>query len=245
MIDAEALAERRRRRLWLLGASTAFVAVLVGIAIGLGSAGDDESGTTTGPPEGAAETRALFGGIPQSGTELGNPDAKVTLVEFADLQCPFCGEYSREVMPTVVSRYVRQGRVKASLVLLAFLGDDSLEGARMAAAAGRQGKLYQFVDLVYRNQGAEHSGWVTEDYLRRIGRAVGLDVERAFGDWKAPAIAGEIRAANDLRKRSGVTGTPTVLILRAGASEPRRLEGDSVLKLEDVTDALDEALAGG
>jgi protein-disulfide isomerase len=242
--DAEALAERRRRRLWLLGASALLVTALIAIAIALSRAGGDEAGTTTGPPEGVAESLALFRGIPQQGDTLGKPSASVTLIEFADLQCPFCGEYSRDVMPEVVSRYVRPGKVAVHFVNLEFLGEDSTEAARMAAAAGRQGKLFEFVDLVYRNQGAENTGWVDEEYLRRIARAAGLDTDRAFRDAESPAAAGEIAGSKGEAQRAGVKGTPTVLIFRAGSPEPRRLEADEVSR-EEVTEALDEALAGG
>jgi protein-disulfide isomerase len=243
VIDAETLAERRRRRVWLLGASAACGAVLVAIAIAFTSADEETAGTTTGPPEGVAETLGLFRGIPQRGPELGRRDAPVTLVEFADLQGPFCGEYSREAVPEVVSRYVRPGRVKVRFVNWAFLGEDSTEAARMAAAAGRQGKLFQFVDLVYRNQGSENTGWVTTEYLARIGRAVRLDVPRALRDAGSPAAAAEVKAAAAEAKRAGVNGTPTVLIFRAGSAEPRRLEAGEV-SAGEVTEALDEALAG-
>ena len=243
MTGADALAERRRRRLWLLGASAVLVGVLIAMAIALNRAGD-ESGTTTGPPEGVAETNALFRGIPQRGDALGDPKAPVTLVEFSDLQCPHCGRYSREVMPEVVSRYVRPGRVKVHLVNLEFLGEDSTEAARMGGAAARQNKLFQFVDLVYRNQGSENSGWVTDAYLRRIARAIGLDVERAFGYAKGPRAVVDIAVAKDEALRAGVKATPTVLIFRAGSSKPRRLDAGEVSR-EDVTEALDDALDGG
>ena len=242
MTDAEALAERRRRRLWLLGASAVLVAVLVGIGIGV-SRTDEETGTTTGPPEGVAEVNALYRGIPQRGVQLGRPDAPVGMVEFADLQCPFCGEYSRDVMPTVVERYVRTGRVKVAFRGLAFLGEDSDEALRVAYAASLQNRLFQLVDLIYRNQGVENSGWVDDDYLRRVGRAVGLDVPKAFGDRGGPAVTGAMEGAKDEAEQAGVKGTPTILIFTKGSAEPVRLEADEV-SVGDVTEALDKALAG-
>ena len=242
MTDAEALAERRRRRLWLLGASALMVAVLVAIAIGV-SRTEEGTGTTTGPPEGAGEVNALYRGIPQRGVQLGRSDAPVGIIEFADLQCPFCGEYSRDVMPTVVERYVRPGKVKVAFRGLEFIGDDSEEAVRFAYAASLQNRLFQVVDLIYRNQGAENSGWVDDDYLRRIGRAVGLDVPAAFGERNGVTVTGAIDGAKAEAEQVGLEGTPMLLIFRKGSSEPVRLEADE-LSVGDVTEELDRALGG-
>ena len=239
--ESAALAERRRRRLWLGGATLALVAVLVGIGIAL-SGSEDESGTTTGKPEGAAEALALYRGIPQKGIELGNPRAQYTLTEFADLQCPFCGQYSREVQPEVVRRYVRTGRLKIVFRNLTFIGEDSVEAAEMAAAAGLQNKEFEFVDLVYRNQGAEETGWVDDAYLRRIGAAVGLDVERAMRDRGSPAVKAQLEEAKTVAEAAGVESTPWFLVQRAGG-RPQRLEPKSLTPAA-FTEALDRAMGG-
>lgn len=240
MNDADALAERRRRRLWLFGASAVVVAVLIGIAIGV-SGSDEGTGTTTGPPEGVAEVNALYRGIPQQETVLGKPDAPVGIVEFADPQCPFCSDYSRDVMPTVVERYVRPGKVRVALRLLTFIGSDSEEAAKFALAAGAQGRLFQFVDLLYRNQGPENSGWVDDDYLRRVGAAVGVDVDRALTEMGKPPVAGQLEGAKDEAEQGGVSGTPTLLIFTKGSAEPTRLDAGDV-SVGKVTEALDKAL---
>ncbi len=242
MTEAEALAERRRRRLWLIGATAVLAAVLAAIAIAV-SRTDEETGTTTGPPEGVAEVTALYRGIPQRGVQLGRSDAEVGLIEFADLQCPHCGTYSRDVMPTVVERYVRPGKVKVAFRGLAFIGEDSEEALRLAYAASLQNKLFQLVDLIYRNQGAENSGWVDDDYLRRIGTAVGLDAPAAFGERNGVTVTGALDGAKDEAEQAGVKGTPTLLIFKKGSSEPVRMEADEV-SVGNVTKALDEALEG-
>jgi protein-disulfide isomerase len=236
------VSESRRRRLWLLGASGVFVAVLVAMAIALAGSDDGGTGSTTGPPEGVREALALYRGIPQRGVELGNPAARVTLTEFADLQCPFCGEYGREVLPVLVARYVRSGRVKLVFRNFTVLGEDSVELAEMAVAAARQNKLYQFVDLVYRNQGPEKSGWVNEGYLRRIAAAVGLDVEKALADRKHPEVAAELDIAKRAAEGADIESTPSFLVTRA-ARQPEKLQPES-LEPQEFGKALDRALFG-
>jgi protein-disulfide isomerase len=214
--------------------------VLVGIAIAV--SGDDEgSGTTSGKPEGTADVLALYEGIPQRGVELGRPDAPVTLTEFADLQCPFCAEYGRVVLPEVVQKFVRTGRIKIVFRSLKFIGADSEEAARMAHAAGLQNKLFQFVDLVYRNQGIEETGWVDDAYLRRVGDAVGLDVERAMSARSGEAVTAELDEADVQGKQLKVESTPW-FVLTKGTGEPKRFEGDTS-NAAAFTAALEDAIA--
>ena len=99
------------------------------------SATGGRSGSAGGAPAtlaGAGETAALLSGIPQSGTTLGSPSAPVRLVEYADLQCVYCGAWARDVFPTLVRRYVRTGKVQLEFRGLAFVGSDSLVGLRTA-----------------------------------------------------------------------------------------------------------------
>ena len=232
------MTEIRRQRLWLLGASAVVVGAIVVIAIAIGRAGGGSAGTTTGTPEGIAATRALFAGIPQRGVELGAPHAPVTVTEYADLQCPFCGKGERESWPDVVRRFVRPGRAKLVFRNLAFLGADSLAGARMAAAAALQSRMWQFVDLVYRNQGEEGTGWITDAYLRRVAAAAGLDVRRAFAQRRSAAVLTLLSEAKAMADAAGVRATPAFQITRAGRA-PVALTGDA-----DLAGAIQDALRG-
>jgi hypothetical protein len=80
--------------------------------------------------------------------------------------------------------------------------------------------------------------------MRRIGAAVGVDMQRAFADRERPQATAQVEGAKSEAEDAGVSGTPTLLIFRSGSAEPKRLQADEV-ELEDVTEALDEALAGG
>jgi protein-disulfide isomerase len=159
----------------------------------------------------------LLRGIPRSGPSLGRPTAPVTLVEFADPQCPYCAQWSQQAFPELVREYVRPGKVRVVFAGLAFIGPDSDEALRFALAAGRQGKLWEVVDLLYANQGAENSDWVSQDFLREVGDAVpGLDVERALRETSSPEVESELAAARDLQARLGVSSTPAFAAARKG-----------------------------
>lgn len=162
-----------------------------------------------GTPE-SDEPRGLLDGIPQDGVVLGEPDAPVTLVEFADLQCPYCARFSATAFPAVVEEYVRSGEVRLVFRGVVFLGPDSEEALRAVLAAGQQGKLWHLVELLYETQGPEGSGWVTDELLRRVGRRVeGLDVERMLDERVSEAVEVELALAREAASRARVNATPT------------------------------------
>ena len=187
------------------------------------------------------QVHALFAGIPQDGTALGAPSAPATLTEFADLQCPFCADYARDVLPAVVDRYVRTGRLRLELRVLAFLGDDSVRAGRMAAAAASQDRLWPFVDAFYRSQGPENSGYADDAFLRRVGTAAGLDVATALREREAPRSSVWLTAAQRDAGRFRVQGTPA-FSLRVGEGRPIPVR-PTRLTPEGFAAALDAALA--
>jgi protein-disulfide isomerase len=201
----------------VLGVAVVVVAVLVAVSSGSGAkraAGAVGSGGVVG----AGRSAALFSGIAQHGLTLGDPRAPVRVVEFADLQCPFCRDYSLATMPGLVRDYVRPGRVRMEFRSLAFIGADSVRLARVAQAAGEQDKLWNFVDLAYVNQGKENSGWATDAVLRRLAGAVsGLDVSRVFAARDGAAVTAQLDGAAAAANSAGVQSTPTFLVGRGSA----------------------------
>jgi protein-disulfide isomerase len=237
----------KRRLLLLAGALLAALAVVVVAIVVSQNEADDEPGPAAagrGESSQGAELKELFGGIPQRGVTLGEPEAPATLIEFADLQCPFCAEYATGALPTVIEDYVRTGRLKLELRLLRFLGPDSERGAEVAAAATLQDKGWQFSDLFYRNQGPENSGYATNQFLERLARATpGLDVAQLESDLNSPPARALIREAERQANRLDVGGTPSFFVRRGdGAPQPLEL---SALDAESVSSALDSALGEG
>ena len=221
--QAEAARTARRRRFTRLGAVLGAAAVVVAILVAVSSSGGGSTASTgssasSSAVAGTQASRSLLNGIPQKGLTLGNANAPVRVLEFADLQCPFCRDYSLGVMPGLVQKYVRTGKVRMEFHALAFIGPDSVRAARVAEAAGRQNKLWDVADLAYHNQGAENSGWATDGKLRSIAAAVpGLDVKQVFAARNSAAVTAQLKAASDLATRSGVNETPTFLVGRGSS----------------------------
>ena len=190
----------------------------------------------------ADDTAAILDGIPQKGRVLGRPDAPVTLVEFADLQCPYCAQWSQQAFAELVNDYVRTGKVRLVFGGMAFLGPDSEQALRFALAAGRQGKLWNVVHLLYANQGPENSGWVSDGLLRGIGAATpGFSTDEAVDEAASAPVHKEIESVAGEASSLGVNGTPSFAAGRTGG-ELRLIDLRS-LDAEGLRPALDALLA--
>jgi protein-disulfide isomerase len=178
-------------------------------------------------------------GIPQAGSVLGSPSAKVTLIEYADPQCPGCRLYTETIFPTLVNEYVRPGKVATEFRGFPFIGEDSVTGYRYLLAASRQDKLWNLAEAFYRNQGAENSGWLTEDLVRQLGAAIpGLDVDRLITDSNRPDIVAEASSAAAQASAAGIQGTPTLLV-KIRDAKPYLIK---VASADEMRAALDDAL---
>ena len=219
---AQAAVARRCRRLMTLGGVLAAAAAVVVVAIVVSGGGNKASDrpqaaqTSSGAIPGQKESAEMLAGIPQKGIYLGKTDAPVRLVEFADLQCPICREYSLQSLPTLVQDYVRTGKVRMEFRNLSFLGPDSITAGRAAAAAAQQNKLWNFADVLYFNQGEENSGYVTPQFIDRINKAAGVDSAEADAFAKSAASQEPLAAANTMANQFGVNATPTILVGKRG-----------------------------
>jgi protein-disulfide isomerase len=191
-------------RLAVLGV-VAVAAVLVAVVI---AGGGSKPATNS-----ATGDNSVLKGIPQSGISLGSPKAPVTIVEFADLQCPFCAEYHHNVFPTILDRYVRTGKVRLELRLLRFLGPDSDRLARVAVAAAAQNRMWQFVGLAYDRQGKENSGYATDSFINGLTHDAGLKAPDAGAAAERQVVQNE-----RIAQSAGLQSTPSFLIGPTGGA---------------------------
>jgi protein-disulfide isomerase len=213
----------RNRNLIIALAAAAVVAVaLIAGSVLLTRGSSDEASptteaavTTTGTSTEASTPApvALVAGIPQRGTVLGDPTSTVRMLQFEDLQCPICKQYTDNAFSAIVNEYVRPGRVKIDFRGLAFLGPDSLKALKIAVAAGFQNKLWQVVGLFYDNQGPENSGWVTDALIDQILSEVpGLDAAKVKEDANSVAVTSRITAFEQQATALNVQGTPSFFL---------------------------------
>ena len=159
-------------------------------------------------------------------------------MEFADPQCPYCADWAKTSLPTIVRRYVRTGKVRIVFDGMAFVGADSDTALRTALAAGRQGRFWNVIELLFENQGTENTGWVTDSLLRSIGAAVpGLDAQRMLDERTSSDV--ESALANAAVARAARRREPDAVVRRRQdrraasarpAAEPRPLGADAVAR---------------
>jgi protein-disulfide isomerase len=206
-------------------------------------------GRETRPSGGAARTaaqdvQALYAGIPQHGIRLGRRAAPITVVEIADLQCPFCAQYSTGALPTIVRDYVRPGRIAYELHFRSFLGRDSVRAAGAAAEAADENRMYQFADSFYRDQGPENSGYADAAFIRAIaGQVRGPDVAKVVAAADDPLAYPAVRRGEQFARDIGSTGTPDFYVRRRGSDRLTPLNPQGTTPAA-YAQAIDAALAG-
>lgn len=192
-------------------------------------------------PAVVAEPVVSLTGIPQDDTTLGQPDAKLTLIEYADQQCPGCRYYTLNVFPALVNEYVRPGKIDMRYHGFPFIGPDSRKALRFLLAAGLQNRLWQLQEALYRHQGVENSGWITDDLIRQLAAQIaGLDVNRLFTDAASSSITDKADAQLKSADAAGIPGTPTFFI-QIGKAKPYNIRVSDVTQFRE---ALNDALNG-
>jgi protein-disulfide isomerase len=213
----------------IVAAAAVLVVAALGIGLGVTLAGGSGSSIGSVPARGslsgklalpdAAVVHKLFKGIPQHGNGLGQTTAPVTMIEYIDLQCPFCDAFSLKVLPDLVSRYVRPGVLRIEAIPLGFIGPDSERGRLAAIAAAKQNRMFDFMELLYANQGTENTGWLNDTMVTRAAASVpGLAVPKLLAVRKLATTSRIANSFDQSAQTVGVRRTPTILVGKTGRS---------------------------
>jgi protein-disulfide isomerase len=224
----------RRRRLLQTAAGAAFLVLAVVLVLIVVNAGGGSGGDAAGI-EGAAEVDSLLAGIPQNGMVLGDPRAPVELVEFGDLQCPVCAGYAEEILPPIIEDEVKKGQVKIDFRNLTIIGEESIPAGAATLAAGEQGRGWNYLDVFYRNQGEERSGYVTDEFMEAVAKAAGVK-DLAKWNQERRELSGEVEKTTEEAAGLGYDATPSFAV------EGPKTEGLRLLGTPESTGALEEAI---
>ncbi|MDP3947266.1 MAG: thioredoxin domain-containing protein [bacterium] len=146
---------------------------------------------------------------------LGDPSAPVTIIEYGDFQCPFCGRFFAQTEPLIIEKYVKTGKVKFVYKDYAFLGPESLAAAEAAKCAADDGKFWEYHNALYREEtkdGLEHNGNLNRGLFLRLAKELGIN-ESSFascvdtGKYKSAVLAENAEAL-----AVGVNGTPAFFV---------------------------------
>jgi protein-disulfide isomerase len=205
----------KRNRLLLLAGAVGVAAVVAVVLIVVVAGGGSSSTASTTAPTGTTSTAAAsrsLAGIPQHGSVLGDPKAPTTLVVYEDPQCPFCRQWNTDTLPTVLRDFVRPGKMKLDYRGVVIIGPNSLKGLRAIYAAGEQNKLWNMVDALYAQQGAENSGWITDEVIRMAAREAGASSAQILARMNTPAVTAQLTRAAKQAAADQVQGTPTFVV---------------------------------
>jgi protein-disulfide isomerase len=233
---ARAQRARRDRRVRLLGGVVLGAVALVAVAIAVSSGGS--AGAAPPKPnspaakQAAATVSSLLAGIPQDGTRIGSPAAKVTVTEWGDLECPICKDFALSTVDKLIPNDVRSGKVQ--LIYRSFptaTGNGPDPGVfptqqAAALAAGNQKLAWNYILLFYHEQGAEDTSYVTPQYLGGLAKQIpGLNFSQWNSDRQASSLTAQVDGDETAAKANGFTGTPTIVV-RGPRSQTQPVDGD-------------------
>lgn len=205
--------DARRQNMIKLASALAFIAVAVVAVLIVISQGGSDSGGDASSLDGVAEIEAQLDGIPQQGLVLGSAGAKAQLVEFGDLQCPVCKGFSEDVLPPLIEGQVRGGEARLEFRSFTIISQQSVTAGAAAIAAGEQGRGWYFVEIFYRNQGVEASGYVTDDFLTAVAEAAKVpDIEAWDEARQSKRAIGEVEASTAEAQELEFSGTPSFAV---------------------------------
>ena len=144
---------------------------------------------------------------------MGDVNAPVKIIEYADFQCPFCLRYWQDTEPQIIKMYVMTGKVFYEYRSVgAFIGPDSASAAEGAYCAGDQGKFWEYHDMLYSNWTGENVGDFTPDKLKQYAASVGLDQQTFNNCLNQNKYAGQVQQDVANAKADGIHSTPSFLI---------------------------------
>lgn len=161
---------------------------------------------------------AAYGKLPPLGGRdvvLGNPEAPVTLIEYGDYQCPFCGRFFNQVEPQLRDEYIKTSKVKMVYRDFSILGPESDAAAASAGCAKDQGKFWAYHDELFTAEtkdAQENNGNLNRDLFLMLAQNAQLDMTAFVSCLDSNKYVEQVKKDTADGKTLGVSGTPTTYI---------------------------------
>ncbi len=173
----------------------------------------------------------------QPRNSMGDPNAPVKIIEYADFQCPYCMQFHQDTEPQIIAQYVKTGKVYFEYHSVgAFLGEESGAAAQAAYCAGDQGKFWEYHDTLFSHWTGENVGDFTNDKLQQYAAALGLDETAFNGCLSTGKYASLVQQDVTDARAAGIKATPSFLV------NGKLVEG--ALPFSDFQQAIEAALKG-
>ena len=146
---------------------------------------------------------------------LGDSNAPVSLIEYGDYQCPFCGRFFSQVEPSLRDQYIKTGKVKMVYRNFQFLGAESIAAGAAAECAKDQGKFWAFHDALYAAEikdGQENNGNLNKDLFVKLADGTGMDVPAFTSCYDSNKYVAQIEKDKDSAGAIGVNATPMTYV---------------------------------
>jgi protein-disulfide isomerase len=177
---------------------------------------------------------------------MGSASAEITMVEFSDFHCPFCGMFYDATMKPVKANYIDTGKVKFAHrdFPLPSLHPQAADYAEAAECAGEQGMYWELHDLFYdlnneyyaaRSAGETLENPFTLELLSTYAEQVGLDVTAFDACLAAGTFEAEVQADAQDGASLGVSGTPAAFLMVNKA-----LDQGKIAELTEMVTGLNE-----
>ncbi len=205
----------------MLGGTVVGAVVVVVAAIAISSGGSTAQAVKPNSPaakKAASTVNTLLAGIPQQGSTLGSPSAKVTLTEYGDLVCPVCKDFALGAENQLIANEVKAGKVKIVYKALETASQTAnhamfVPGQAAMLAAGKQKKGWNYIELFYHEQGDETESYVTDNYLGGLAKQIpGLNTNQWSSDRGSSTLSSQVTADEASAASAGFNSTPTLVV---------------------------------
>ena len=181
------------------------IPIIIGIVIGIG---------LTLNPESTPNDSSILNkeNLMQGSAILGNPDAKITIVEFGDYQCTFCYKFHDETMKKIDQKYIKAENVNFVYRDFPLNGPQSILASEASYCAQKQNKFWEYHNTLYDNWGGENTGWITKNVLIGFANDIKLDLDSFSQCLENSEFKQKVLDNEQFAREIGIDATPSFLI---------------------------------